>query len=242
MRALLSSASGRRSLGAARSAQRNAGRRSGLAHALADGAVDPAGPAQRPAPGRQRLSEAEPAERPARTWPYPRQVARFPVHREWASCAVQESPVPEPHLRSLTSVACTDTAPKLIVGGGPGTGKSHLAIARGGAAIQVRKPVRCCTGVDRVTQLERDKQLGKAGAGARQLTQSDGVIRAELGDLPCAATGGAWLFHRCSQRSEQTALMITTTLSFGEWGPVFGDAKPAACPTHRSSSLPRYHH
>jgi hypothetical protein len=53
-----------------------------------------------------------------------------------------------------------------------------------------------------------------------------GVAPARVtGCLPFSQAGGALLFHLLSKLYEHTSVMITTNLSFAEWGNVFGDAK-----------------
>jgi DNA replication protein DnaC len=188
----------------------------------------------------KRLIEAEQTDRQVRTLRYQLKAARFPIHRDLASFDFTESPLSEPRLRQLATASFTGTAHNLILVGGTGTGKTHLAIALGVAAVQAGQRVRFYNVVDLVNHLEQEKQFGKAGLLARRLTQVDAVILDELGYLPFSESGSALLFHLIAKLYEKTALLVTTNLSFGEWVQVFGDSKPAECHISRFSRFSRH--
>jgi DNA replication protein DnaC len=73
---------------------------------------------------------------------YQMTAARFPAHRDLAGFEFAQSKADEALVRRLHAGEFMDAAQNVVLIGGPGTGKTHLATAIGIEAVQRHGPAR----------------------------------------------------------------------------------------------------
>ena len=152
------------------------------------------------------LLKAEISEKQARSIKYQLTIAKLPLAKDVDDFAFKDTPINESLVRDLAGGGFIAQQRNVVLVGGTGTGKTHLAIAIARSCIRAGSRGRFFTTVDLVNRLEAEGRAGRQGRLADYLTRLDFVILDELGYLPFAQAGGQLLFHLVSRLYERTSV------------------------------------
>lgn len=124
-----------------------------------------------------------------------------------------------PELESLDFIA---SGQNVILGGSPGTGKTHIAIGLGIKACQEGFTVLFTTVSRLLTQIRESHSTRTLRALELKFEKYDLVICDEFGYISFDKPGAEMLFNHLSLRTGIKSTIITSNLSFDKWNDVFG--------------------
>jgi DNA replication protein DnaC len=164
------------------------------------------------------LVEAEVGARDAANLRARLRSAAFPVRKALDEFKVRESAVPQATFDYLASLEWIRAKENLVLVGPAGTGKSHLLIALGHAAVGAGMRVRYFSAIELVESLYRGLADNSVGRILDGLLRCDLIICDELGFAPLDATGSQLFFRAVAGAYERRSLAVASHWPFEEWG------------------------
>ena len=171
-----------------------------------------------------QLLKAELAEREVRSIAYQIKAAKFPAYKDLVGFDFASSEVNEAMVRQLHRGEFVDGAHNVVLIGGPGTGKTHIATALGVQAVEYhRKKVRFFATVDLVNALEQEKAMNKAGQLADRLLRLDLLILDDWGPETLTDDQRRDLLEIVEDRYERRSTIVTSQVPVDRWYEIIGN-------------------
>jgi DNA replication protein DnaC len=144
--------------------------------------------------------------------------AAFPVTKTLAEFDLAASTIPRATFDYLASLEWIRAAENACLIGPAGTGKSHVLVGLGVAAVQAGHKVRYFTAAELVETLYRALADNSVGKVIDTLLRCDLIICDELGFAPLDDTGAQLLFRFTAAAYERRSLGIGSHWPFESWG------------------------
>lgn len=151
-------------------------------------------------------------------------AARFPVIKtlqqfRWS----WPKEINELQIKDLFRLQFMKDHSNVILLGGVGLGKTHLATALGHHACINGKKVLFTNTIDAINALIVAKKSGRLKLELRKYLKPELLILDELGYLPIDKSGADLLFQIISARYETGSTVITTNRAFQDWPAIFNN-------------------
>jgi DNA replication protein DnaC len=164
------------------------------------------------------LVEAEITARDASNARTRLKAAAFPVTKTLEDFHRSASTIPGATLDYLASLEWITARENLCLVGPAGTGKSHLLVALGAAAVAAGHKVRYLTAAELAETLYRGLADNSVGRIIDTLLRNDLIIIDEVGFAPLDDTGAQLLFRLVAAAYERRSLAIASHWPFESWG------------------------
>lgn len=145
-------------------------------------------------------------------------AAAFPVTKTLDGFDVTGSSVPPATFNYLASLEWVRAGENVCLIGPAGTGKSHLLVALGHAAVEAGHRVRYFTAADLVETLYRGLADNSVGRLIDTLLRNDLILLDEVGFAPLDDTGAQLLFRFVAAAYERRSLGVASHWPFESWG------------------------
>jgi DNA replication protein DnaC len=164
------------------------------------------------------LVEAEIAARDASNARARLKAAAFPVVKTLDDFDTTASSIPKATLDYLASLEWVRARECPVLIGPAGTGKSHVLVGIGHAAVDAGYRVRYFSAAELVETLYRGLADNSVGRVIDSILRADAVLVDELGFAPLDHTGAQLLFRFVAAAYERRALGVASHWPFEEWG------------------------
>jgi len=164
------------------------------------------------------LVEAEITARDASNARNRMRAAAFPVRKRLDEFDLATSSIPKATFDYLASLEWVRAKENTTLIGPAGTGKSHVLVALGVAAVEAGHRVRYFTAAELVETLYRAIADNSVGKVIDTLLRNDLIICDELGFAPLDDTGAQLLFRFVAAAYERRSLGIGSHWPFESWG------------------------
>src|SRR5215470_14358509 len=135
------------------------------------------------------LLKAEITAKQARSINYQLGAAKLPLVKELADFSIEDTPVNGELIAQLAGGGFLDNKRNIVLIGGAGTGKSHIAIGIARSIIRAGKKARLFNAVDLANMLEIEAKLDRQGRTADGLMRVNLVINRRARLPPLRAVG-----------------------------------------------------
>lgn len=172
-----------------------------------------------------KLLEAELAHRQARSYAYRLELARLPQIKTLDDFDVSNVPIKPEKLTEIKECSFVPAHQNILLVGGSGTGKTHIALALAHKALQKNHRVKFFKFSELARNIVIAQEHRYEARFIGQLLRFNLLIIDEFGYLPIDQKAGALLFELFSGLYEKGSIIITTHLAFDEWPQMFVNKK-----------------